>query len=128
MLLGVGVSVSASPLLTIAMADVPKTDAGLASGIVNVSMWLASSTTLSVIDTLAASRSTSLLARAQSVASSLTAGYHETFVIGAVLAAIGLLVTVTLLSAPAKEVAHAQSVSRDVASEWEELEVMAGEL
>jgi len=124
----VGVSVSASPLLTIAMADVPKTDAGLASGIVNVSMWLASSTTLSVIDTLAASRSTSLLARAQSVASSLTAGYHETFVIGAVLAAIGLLVTVTLLSAPAKEVAHAQSVSRDVASEWEELEVMAGEL
>ena len=123
-----GVSVSASPLLTIAMADVPKTDAGLASGIVNVSMWLASSTTLSVIDTLAASRSTSLLARAQSVASSLTAGYHETFVIGAVLAAIGLLVTVTLLSAPAKEVAHAQSVSRDVASEWEELEVMAGEL
>ena len=29
--------------LTIAMADVPREDAGLASGIVNVSMWLASS-------------------------------------------------------------------------------------
>ena len=43
LLLGVGMSVSAVPLLTIAMADVPREDAGLASGIVNVSMWLASS-------------------------------------------------------------------------------------
>ena len=126
-LLGVGMSVSAVPLLTIAMADVPRADAGLASGIVNVSMWLASSAALAVFGTLAASRSTSLLAQGQSVASSLTAGYHETFFIGAILAALGLLVTVTLLSAPAKEVVHAQSASRDVARELEDLEVMAGE-
>ena len=126
-LLGVGMSVSAVPLLTIAMADVPRADAGLASGIVNVSMWLASSAALAVFGTLAASRSNSLLVQGHSVASSLTAGYHETFMIGAVLAALGLLVAVVVLRAPAREVATAQSESINSARELEELEVMVAD-
>ena len=52
LLLGIGMSLVAVPLLTIAMADVPRQDAGLASGIVNVSMWLASSAGLAVFGTL----------------------------------------------------------------------------
>jgi MFS family permease len=103
LLLGVGMSVSAVPLLTIAMADVPREDAGLASGIVNVSMWLASSGGLAVFGTLAASKSKTLLANGYSSSQSLLAGYHEAFFIGAVLAALALLVTVTVLRAPAKE-------------------------
>jgi EmrB/QacA subfamily drug resistance transporter len=126
-LLGVGMSVSAVPLLTIAMADVPRADAGLASGIVNVSMWLASSAALAVFGTLAASRSNSLMAQGQNVASSLTAGYHETFLIGAVLAMLGLLITVIVLWAPAREVVRSQSESLDRAGDLERLEVMAGE-
>jgi EmrB/QacA subfamily drug resistance transporter len=126
-LLGVGMSVSAVPLLTIAMADVPRADAGLASGIVNVSMWLASSAALAVFGTLAASRSNSLLVQGHSVASSLTAGYHETFMIGAVLAALGLLIAVVVLWAPTREVATAQSESINSARELEELEVVAAD-
>ncbi|MBW4078158.1 MAG: MFS transporter [Acidobacteria bacterium] len=126
-LLGAGMSVSAVPLLTIAMADVPKADAGLASGIVNVSMWLASSAALAVFGTLAASRSTSLVAQGQSAVTSLAAGYRETFLIGAVLALLGLLVTAIVLWSPAKEVVRAQSNSLDSAGELEALEVMAGE-
>jgi MFS family permease len=126
-LLGAGMSVSAVPLLTIAMADVPKADAGLASGIVNVSMWLASSAALAVFGTLAASRSNSLLAQGQNVATSLTAGYHETFMIGAILAVLGLLITVVVLWAPAREVVRAQSMAVDGPNDLSELEVMAGE-
>ncbi|MGC1239514.1 MAG: MFS transporter [Acidimicrobiales bacterium] len=103
LLLGVGMSVSAVPLLTIAMADVPREDAGLASGIVNVSMWLASSAGLAVFGTLAASKSKTLLANGYSNSQSLLAGYHEAFFIGAILAALALLVIVTVLRAPAKE-------------------------
>jgi Major Facilitator Superfamily len=111
LLLGIGMNVTAVPLLTIAMADVPRADAGLASGIVNVSMWLASSASLAVFGTLAASRSNSLLAGHHSLASALNGGYHETFLIGAVLAIIALVVTVLVLRTPAKEVARAQSLS-----------------
>jgi MFS family permease len=103
LLLGVGMSVSAVPLLTIAMADVPREDAGLASGIVNVSMWLASSAGLAVFGTLAASKSKTLLAHGVSNSQSLVAGYHEAFFIGAILAAVALFVVVAFLRAPAKE-------------------------
>ncbi|HUY16239.1 MAG TPA: MFS transporter [Acidimicrobiales bacterium] len=110
LLLGIGMSISAVPLLTIAMADVPKNDAGLASGIVNVSMWLASSVGLAVLGTLAASKTSSLIARGQSQASALVAGYHITFLIGSILAALGLVVTLLVLRGPAKGVVEAQSV------------------
>jgi MFS family permease len=127
LLLGLGMSISAVPLLTIAMADVPKTDAGLASGIVNVSMWLASSVALAVFGTLATSRTTSLLTQGTNPAAALVAGYHVTFFIGAFFAAVGLLVTVVVLRAPAREVVEAQS-SRSDDYEMSELEVFAGEI
>ncbi len=109
LLLGVGMSVSAVPLLTLAMADVPAADAGLASGIVNVSMWLASSTGLAVFGTLSASRTASLEAGGHNALSSLVAGYHEIFLIGSGLATLGLVVAVVLLWAPAKAVVSARS-------------------
>jgi EmrB/QacA subfamily drug resistance transporter len=103
LLLGIGMSVSAVPLLTIAMADVPRSDAGIASGVVNVSMWLASSAGLAVFGTLAASRTTSLLRGGSSTANALVGGYHETFFIGAILAALALLVTVVVLRGSARD-------------------------
>lgn len=102
LLLGIGMSVSAVPLLTLAMADVPAADAGLASGIVNVSMWLASSTGLAVFGTLAASRTRSLDAAGHDPLSALVSGYHEVFLIGAGLSAIALVLTVVLLWSPAR--------------------------
>jgi EmrB/QacA subfamily drug resistance transporter len=127
LLLGMGMSISAVPLLTIAMADVPKNDAGLASGIVNVSMWLASSVGLAVFGTLAASKTTSLIARGQNQAAALVAGYHVVFLIGAILAAMGLIVTLLVLRAPAKEVVGTQSAP-STESEMDHSEVFAGEI
>ena len=126
LLLGMGMSISAVPLLTIAMADVPKNDAGLASGIVNVSMWLASSIGLAIFGTLAASKTTSLVAEGQSQASALVAGYHVTFLIGAILAAMGLIVTLVLLRAPAKGMVEAQA-SPSLVSEMDHSELLAAE-
>jgi EmrB/QacA subfamily drug resistance transporter len=116
-LLGVGMSISAVPLLTIAMADVPREDAGLASGIVNVSMWLASSTALAVMGTLAASTTSSHLARGSGSAAAAIAGYHVPFLIGAVLAASGLVVTVTLLRSPAQRESLATYASTRILDE-----------
>lgn len=126
LMLGVGMNLSAVPLLTIAMADVRKSDAGLASGIVNVSMWLASSIGLAVFGTLAASKTSSLVAQGQTTSSALVSGYHTVFLIGAVLAFIGLLVTVVVLRAPATEVLEAQ-VSLSEESDTCLVEAFAGE-
>jgi EmrB/QacA subfamily drug resistance transporter len=125
LMLGVGMNLSAVPLLTIAMADVPKSDAGLASGIVNVSMWLASSIGLAVFGTLAESKTSSLVAQGQTTSSALVSGYHAVFLIGAVLALIGLMVTVVVLRAPANEVLEAQ-VSLTEERDLNQVEVFAG--
>ncbi|HEY1824500.1 MAG TPA: MFS transporter [Acidimicrobiales bacterium] len=103
LLLGVGMSLSAVPLLTIAMADVPREDAGIASGLVNVSMWLASSAGLAIFGTLAASTSRTMASEGFSTDRSLVAGYHEAFFIGAVLASLALLIIVTVLRTPSQE-------------------------
>jgi len=127
LLLGVGMSISAVPLLTIAMADVPKSDAGLASGLVNVSMWLASSAALAVFGTLAASRTRSAITQGKSVSSALVAGYHETFFIGALLAAIGLVVTVLVLRAPAQEVVDSRDTGTFTEEDVEAFEIAVAE-
>ena len=53
MLVGLGAGTSFMPLLSIAMADVPTVDAGLGSGIVNVSMQMAGALGLAVLGSIA---------------------------------------------------------------------------
>jgi MFS family permease len=59
-LIGLGAGTTFIPLLSIAMADVPQRDAGLASGIVNVSMQLSAAIGLAVLGAIAAGHGTRL--------------------------------------------------------------------
>jgi MFS family permease len=127
LLLGFGMSLSAVPLLTIAMADVPHADAGLASGFVNVSVWLASSAALAIFGTLAASRTHAVRLEGAGVNASLVAGYHVTFLIGAALATAGLILTMLILRAPAKEVADARHDGEFTDDDERALQVAAAE-
>jgi EmrB/QacA subfamily drug resistance transporter len=91
-LIGLGLGVAFMPLMTIAMADVPARDAGLASGILNVSMQVAGALGVAVLGTLATNRTASLVADGHSQMSALVSGYHLAFWIAAAcaLAAAGL--------------------------------------
>ena len=60
--LGLGIGNAFMPLLTIAMADVPAADAGLGSGITNVSQQIGGALGLAVLSTLAANHTKALLA------------------------------------------------------------------
>ncbi|MDE3108177.1 MAG: MFS transporter [Acidobacteriota bacterium] len=127
LLLGFGMSISAVPLLTIAMADVPRDDAGLASGIVNVSMWLASSTALAIFGTLAASKTSSQLTQGRSLAEASVAGYHVTFFVGAVLAASALALTASVLRSAANRETLANEASAALVQETSgEIDVLEG--
>ncbi len=69
------------PLLTIAMADVPTGDAGLASGITNVSQQISGAVGLAVLSTLAATHTKGLIAAHDGRISSLIGGYHLAFLV-----------------------------------------------
>jgi EmrB/QacA subfamily drug resistance transporter len=89
--MGLGIGNTFTPLMTIAMAEVPHADAGLASGIVNVSQQVAGALGLAVLASIATSRSASLTHAGASASSALIGGYHLAYLFG-VLAILGALV------------------------------------
>ena len=97
LLMGTGMGTASVPLLTIAMADVPSADAGLASGVVNVSMQVSGALGVAVLGTISADHTRALVATGHSLAGALTAGYHLAFVVAAASVGAGILVAVALL-------------------------------
>jgi EmrB/QacA subfamily drug resistance transporter len=95
--IGLGIGSSFTPLLTIAMANVPAADAGLGSGIVNVSQQVAGAFGLAVLGTIAANHSKGLEAHGHTLASSLIAGYHLAFTIGAGSIVVAIITTLAVL-------------------------------
>jgi EmrB/QacA subfamily drug resistance transporter len=98
--IGLGIGMAFMPLLTIAMADVPPQDAGLGSGIVNVSQQVAGALGLAVLGTVATKHSLALEASHHSLAESLIGGYHLAFTIGVISVAVGLVTALAVLRTP----------------------------
>jgi EmrB/QacA subfamily drug resistance transporter len=99
--IGLGIGTAFMPLLTIAMAEVPAADAGLGSGIINVSQQVAGALGLAVLGTIATNHSKSLEAQHQALAGSLVSGYHLAFAIGVVSVAAGIVTALAVLRAHA---------------------------
>jgi EmrB/QacA subfamily drug resistance transporter len=118
--LGLGAGASFLPLLTIGMADAPPRDAGLASGIINVSVQLFGAIGLAALGTVATDHTKTLSASGHSLASALTGGYHLAYIVAAACVSLGVLAAFLVLRPPAEPVVQ----------ETEEyaLEAAAGEL
>jgi hypothetical protein len=95
--IGFGIGNAFMPLLTLAMADVPAADAGLGSGITNVSQQISGAFGLAVLSTLAASHTKGLLAGGDGATSALIGGYHVAFLAGAAVITAGIVLAFLLL-------------------------------
>jgi EmrB/QacA subfamily drug resistance transporter len=104
LLLGAGAGASFLPLLTIGMADAPKRDAGLASGIINVSVQLFGAIGLAALGTVATDHTKALSSSGHSVAQALTGGYHLAYLVGAICVAFGILAAFLFLRTPGSSV------------------------
>ena len=92
LLIGFGAASAFTPLLTIALASVPATDAGIGSGIVNVSQQVSGVLSVAVLGAVSASHTAALLASGSSAVDALDGGYHLAFIVAlaSVLVAIVL--------------------------------------
>ena len=97
LLLGLGAGLSFLPLTTIAMADVPMADAGLASGIVNASLQISAAIGIAALGTVAAQRTKVLTGLGQHPLQALTGGFDLAWAIGAGAVAAGALITLLWL-------------------------------
>ena len=105
LMMGIGAGASFVPLLQIGMSEIPNADAGLGSGIVNVSQQLAGAVGLAALSTIAANRSKTLLAAGHDVVNALANGYRLALLIAAACVLVGILLTPILLRTkePAEE-------------------------
>jgi EmrB/QacA subfamily drug resistance transporter len=99
--LGLGAGASFLPLLTIGMADAPARDAGLASGIINVSVQLFGAIGLATLGTIATDHTKALSSSGHSLASALTGGYHLAYFVAATCVGLGILAAFLILRPPA---------------------------
>ena len=114
-LMGLGMGTAMLPLLTIAMSGVPEHDAGLASGVINVSMQLAGALGLAVLGTVATDRTQTLAASGATHAAALTGGFHLAFTLGAAAVAAGIaLALVALRPRRTREAVHSSELALEV--------------
>jgi len=103
-LLGLGAGIAFNPVLLAAMSEVPASESGLASGVVNTSFMMGGALGLAVLASLAAARSQGASGAGADAAAALNAGYHVAFLVGALFAATAAALGGLLLRA-----AHAPS-------------------
>jgi predicted MFS family arabinose efflux permease len=104
LLLGLGAGVAFNPVLMAAMSEVPETESGLASGIVNTAFMLGGALGLAVLASVAAAR-TAAISAGMDHASALAGGYQAAFICGGCFALLAALLGVFLLRTPAAAVA-----------------------
>jgi EmrB/QacA subfamily drug resistance transporter len=100
LLFGVGAGVSFPALMGLAMSDADPSEAGLASGLVNTTMQVGGALGLAVLATLASGRTGHAVAAGHSQAAALTDGYRLAFLVGAVLVAAAVAISLTVLRDP----------------------------
>jgi EmrB/QacA subfamily drug resistance transporter len=102
LLLGLGAGSSFLPLLTIGMSDAPRRDAGLASGIINVSVQLFGAIGLATLGTIATDHAKALSTSGHSLASALTGGYHLAYLVAAACVLLGIAAALLVLRPPGR--------------------------
>jgi MFS family permease len=98
--LGIGAGLAFPALMTLAMSTATPEDSGLISGLVNTSQQVGGALGLSILASLSASHSSSLLQAGRPAAAALTGGYHLAFEIAAIAVGVALVLSIALVRSP----------------------------
>jgi EmrB/QacA subfamily drug resistance transporter len=96
-ILGAGMGLAFVPVTIAGTSGVAPDDAGLASGLFNMTQQVGGSLGLAVLSSVATSRTTSALDAGLALPAALTHGFKGAFVVGGVLCAMGAVFTIVLL-------------------------------
>jgi len=108
-LFGLGAGLAFPSLMMLAMSGATPSDSGLASGLVNTSVQVGGAIGLAVLATLATSRTDALLADGEALSAALNAGYHQAYLVGAVLVGAAFVVALTVLEPPERAQAEQEA-------------------
>jgi len=100
LLIGFGAAAAFTPLLTIALAGVPAKDAGIGSGIVNVSQQVSGALSVAILGAVSTSHTASLLASGSSTIDALDGGYRLAFIVALISVLVAIVLGAVILRQP----------------------------
>src|SRR4051794_33870189 len=119
LLMGTGIAVSFPALMTLSMSGATRSDAGLASGLVNTTLQVGGALGLAVLATVSATQTRDLRDAGHSLASALNGGYHLAYLIGAGLVLVGIVIASTVLE-PVRAPAGAEHGAPEAEAAYQE--------
>jgi EmrB/QacA subfamily drug resistance transporter len=113
LLVAVGIGFAFVPISIAALAGVESAEAGLASGLINTSQQIGGALGIAALSTIATSRTNDAIAGGATHPSALVTGFHGAFWAGVIIAAVGVVATLTLvrreeLQQPVEEIEPAE--------------------
>jgi EmrB/QacA subfamily drug resistance transporter len=97
LIIGVGIGFSFVPISIAALAGVKASEAGLASGLINTSQQIGGALGIAALSTIATSRTEDSVGSGSALPTALVDGFSSAFLVGAVVAALGLIAALTLI-------------------------------
>ncbi len=97
LVIGVGIGFSFVPISIAALTGVRPAEAGLASGLINTSQQIGGALGIAALSTVATSRTGDSLASGAVPSQALVDGFSNAFMAGAIIAAVGLFASLTLI-------------------------------
>jgi EmrB/QacA subfamily drug resistance transporter len=98
LVIGVGLGFSFVPISIAALAGVQPAEAGLASGLFNTTQQIGGALGIAALSAIATSTTTSDLSSGTTPAFALTNGFQDAFIAGAIIAFVGVLVSIFVVS------------------------------
>ena len=97
LLIAVGIGFAFVPISIAALAGIQPAEAGLASGLINTSQQIGGALGIAALSSIATSRTDHALAGGATQASALVTGFHGAFLAGVIIAALGIVASLTLI-------------------------------
>ena len=97
LIIGVGIGFSFVPISIAALAGVKAAEAGLASGLINTSQQIGGALGIAALSTIATSKTADSVGTGSTLPAALVDGFQSAFLVGAVVAALGLVAALTLI-------------------------------
>ncbi len=97
LLIGIGIGFSFVPISIAALAGVQPAEAGLASGLINTSQQIGGALGIAALSTIATSNTEDAVSTGAALPTALVDGFTAAFVAGAIIAALGILASATLI-------------------------------
>jgi EmrB/QacA subfamily drug resistance transporter len=97
LILGVGIGFSFVPISIAALAGVKASEAGLASGLINTSQQIGGALGIAALSTIATTSTKDSVSSGSALPVALVDGFHHAFLVGAIVAAVGIIASLTLI-------------------------------